>query len=62
LAAEGRVDDQRQSFPGKVVHDGEDAELAAPGQRIGDKIEAPALVCANQTTPVTAIFTASKFL
>ncbi len=38
------VDDGRQAFPAEVVDDAQDPEAAAVGQRVGDEVEAPALI------------------
>ena len=38
------VDDGGQAFPAEVVDDAQDPEAAAVGERVGDEVEAPALV------------------
>ena len=42
--ADRSVDHERQRLAGKVVDDGGDPEPQAPGQGVGDEVQAPALV------------------
>ena len=44
LAGQRVVDDRRQALPAEVVDDGQDAEAPTVDERVGDEVEAPALV------------------